>query len=748
MSAPPSPGPPTARTAPPRARPAFLLTPPGLALLYLLLLVPFVAAHRLGRFDVETDFFAEYAPYAESMSRGALPHDFPYRGPGYHAVLALVRLVCPDTFLAGKIVSALSAAGFVGLAAYIAALVAGPVAAPVAALLVGFQPLVYLHGWTVGNDMFFAMLALAVMALFVRAARAAAAADLPMGVATIAGARPARGAAGWRPFALTGLLAGYACLTRPNGLFLLPAGFCALWLFSSRPPGPAWRAPLAFLAGWGLPLLAWNGLYRLVHHAWPESLNYRNLAAGTLIGSGAITTDVYQQTVEKNIHGFGDLLPRLPALLAQGLRNIPAHLTLDALRVHGPVVSAAALVGLVMLAWRDRPGRAAWILPMAGAWAFAVLLPLAYEPRFSLFQAAPTALVASAAFLNFRTGVLRRWRITASAASSAPRAGTGRLAGALLVLVALLGVALTAQQSLFWLKSEQGTAPLVEAARFLRAQNYPPGAVAARKPHIAWYSGRRHAGLPAVSTPELPAALRARGVALFYYGAAEVEMLPQHAALLTPAGVPPGLQVVYVREAVPVAVLFRVLPADAPAPFATPALQTALARLGTTLVQSGLAAHIGARQLSDQAQRGALLLSQGRFAEAVEPLRAVAEAAPADPEAQFNYGSAAVESDRWEEGRAALRRAEALGLRTSELYLNLARALTPLDSTRAAEVYLSAFLSANPEHPLGLFHGAVLRLRQGHAEEADSLLQRAHAAGYPLNAEYRKLTERIRAGAR
>jgi hypothetical protein len=249
----------------------------------------------------------------------------------------------------------------------------------------------------------------------------------------------------------------------------------------------------------------------------------------------------------------------------QGLRNIPAHLTLDLLRVYGPVVSLAALAGLVMLAWRDRPGRAAWILPLAGAWAFAVLLPLAYEPRFSLFQAAPTALVAAAAFLDLRTGVFRQWgaRNPASSAVAAPRGATGRAAGALLLLAALLGAALTAQQSLFWLKSERGTAPIVEAARFLRAQNYPPGAVAARKPHIAWYAGRRHAGLPAVSTPELPAALRERGVALLYYGAPKWEMLPQHAALLTPAGVSPGLQVARVREVVLVAVLFRVLPADA-----------------------------------------------------------------------------------------------------------------------------------------------------------------------------------------
>jgi hypothetical protein len=184
--------------------------------------------------------------------------------------------------------------------------------------------------------MFFAMLALAVMALLMRAARAAAATDPPPGAAiagaaagavrgaiAAAAARPTRAATAWRPLALAGLLAGYACLTRPNGLFLVPAGLCALWLFDRRSPGHAWRAPLAFLAGWGLPLLAWNGLYRLVHHAWPESLNDRTRAAGTLIGSGAITTDVYQQTVEKNLHGFGDLLPRLPASSCRACATSP-----------------------------------------------------------------------------------------------------------------------------------------------------------------------------------------------------------------------------------------------------------------------------------------------------------------------------------------------------------------------------------------------------------------------------------------
>ncbi len=680
-----------------------LADPRVLGALFLLAVLPLVLAHQFGRYDMETDFFAEYAPYADRIRRGDLPEAFSWKGPGYHILLALTGLVIRDLFTAGKLISLVSGAFFVGLTAHAARRAGGVSAGVLAALFTAVQPLVLLLSWSVGTDMVFAALALGALVLLV----------------------PAEGALSRRRLAAAGLVAGWAFLTRPNGIFLVPAGLGVLVLSGAHTRRALAAGGAAFTALFLAPTGAWFLVHRALHGAWPTSLNYRNLAAAAFPDITSIAPDVYRRTFETEFTGMGDVLRQKGgAILLGALKNIPDYALKNADLLWGPAITLLMLAGIVVL--RGRRAREAWMLPAAGLLCFLSLVPLYYEARFGLFLSAPAAFLAAGSLVDFRTGA---WR------SPFGKDGQVILAAAAIGAAIWTG-SISIERTHVQLGIERGNAPLVTAAAILRSRTDIAGSVAARKPHLAWYAGRRYSGIPAAPLTALPDTLRARGVGFLFYSIIEAEMLPEYYPLTTAAGIPPGLRPIHVREEIPFCVLYEVMPENAAAPL-SPETAARYERLGRNLERFGVTARAGERLSMDQYHRAVFLMSKGQYAEALPMLETLVRQLPDFPEGNMYLGHALVETGRFEEGLALLDKVAATGLVTREIRLNRGRALTALGRSAEAEAEFRKVLQDTPGDAKALFHLGYIATQGNRAAAAESLFHAAARNGYAIDTIFR-----------
>ena len=68
--------------------------------------------HRVGTYQVETDFYWAYGPQAENLLAGR-PYGYTFHPPGYSLLVAGVSLLTGDLFAAAKILSAFATGAFV-----------------------------------------------------------------------------------------------------------------------------------------------------------------------------------------------------------------------------------------------------------------------------------------------------------------------------------------------------------------------------------------------------------------------------------------------------------------------------------------------------------------------------------------------------------------------------------------------------------------------------------------------------------
>lgn len=716
----------------PDRRLSFVSSPWFFAGLTLVCLLPWLLRHQFGRFDTETDFFGEYGPYARRFLAGEIPADWPYRGPGYHLAVAVIGLVVPDLFVAAKLLSAVAAAAFVGLSAHMARVAAGARAGVVAGVFTLVQPALLLYGWTVGNDMVFSAAALGTLALLQSALRPPAAAgttaparrSLPQGAALLL---------------LAGLAGGAALLTRPNGLPLPLIALAALLLLDrSRPVVTRLGRSLLFLGGFLLPQLVWALTYHGAHGRFPRGAGYRNLLEGIHAREIGLSVDVYRRNVEDSITGFGDFLSRYGLeVVRTAIAGIPDHLLRNAREVHGPALALLAVVGLLLLI-RSRPRDPAWwLLPIAAVLFASLNLLTIYAARLSIFLCAPVAWLGAMAFVDPAS---RRWRAWArSTPFLIVVAGAAVIAGLSLVQ----GV--RANQAM--LAMEATTRGEFQAGVVLAARAESPGGVAARKPHVAWAARRAHRGIPDAPLGALADSLRGRGVAFLYYGPTEMEFHPQYLSLTSPAGIPPGLRVVWVDPGMPPRLLFQVLPAGDVASGVPDDLRASLAQVSELLDRTGLRTRFGQRLANDLFIRGQLQLQQGKFREALAAFRDARPLAPESAELLYLLGCAAAQSGEWREGYDAVVAAEGRGARSDELDYIVALAALGLGRLDEAETRLAAFLGRNPRHPLGRFLEAQLRLAQGRNSAAREAIDQARAAGFSDAEQLRQLESQLAAGA-
>lgn len=165
-------------------------------LAYLVIAVYVGHDYVIGSYKTATDFYGMYAPDAKRIANGEFPRST-FNGPGYPLVLSAITALTGDHFFSGKLISSFSAA-LSGLVAYY-----------LFRALFGFRVAVFalpiilvvreyaLFSVEPGTDLIFLVVCLTTILTIICA---------KLGV--------------WQRAILAGILAGFAYLTRYNGVFL------------------------------------------------------------------------------------------------------------------------------------------------------------------------------------------------------------------------------------------------------------------------------------------------------------------------------------------------------------------------------------------------------------------------------------------------------------------------------------------------------------------------------------------------
>lgn len=486
-----------------------------IALAYLVIVTPLaVHYHRIGDYGAETDFYGGLVQEARQFAQG----DFPignYKGPVYGISLALVARLIPDYFTAAVMLSVLSAALVLLLTSRTLLRLFGPEAAILTTLVVATNAQFIKYSYSAGTDMLFnAWMAIAAF-LLLREERPA----LP-------------------GLVLAGLAGGCAYLTRYAGAALLLWGPLTLLLLSAR--SIPWRrriaSSVAFLAGAGVPIIAWGiYCYQATGH-FVVNDNYRNIAFG-IYAQERISWDQFWSTEATRFYSFTDVFTRNPVLFLRTLAtNLFTHLRND-LGFNPPVAQAVtklpnllrslippplgilALPGLFILLRRSPDRRQAAFL-LLSALFFGILLTVFYASRFSLYLI-PTYLLLAVGFLLWLP-----WRLLGD------RAGWTRSPAIALLLL------FTAGHGMQVAHGDIGDGPTVilrmrDLLRENQVRLQEGEVLVARKPHAAYYLNMQHAAFPYVDTmPALLNELRRMHARYLLYSPSEQVLRPQFRSLV------------------------------------------------------------------------------------------------------------------------------------------------------------------------------------------------------------------------
>jgi hypothetical protein len=469
-----------------------------------------IGPHQVGDVFTETDFYGAYGPGARMLQRGILdPARYTVVGPVFEVVLAGVGFLVGDLFVAAEVISGVAMVVALGFWHSLVARRLGAFAALLVVAFMATNPQFFRYGWAVTTD---------ALALALQAAA----------IWTLFGApdATAEGRITRRMF-VAGLLAAFAFLTRYNSIALLPAGLLVLAFgWNGLPVGERARHAFFFLLGFLAPVVPWIA-WSATHGGAMRFQLHHNIAYEVFARPKGIVWDVYAHEMEGQFPTPWSVIARDPvAVVSRMLFNVGDHVRLDALKLIGLPLAAAAVAGFV-LAWRGRVlGRLTPML-VTGAFLFLSLVPAFHSERYSM-------------------AVLPIWALLAAWAFASPKLALS--AGGVwlklpLVPVILLSV-LTTTRAFAERTVNQLPVEARDAAEKVRPFLRPGDKVMARKPHFAWYAGLQALTLPlSDSLSQWADAGRRMGARWLYFSWPEAEMRPRFEWLLDTTSAAPGLTV-------------------------------------------------------------------------------------------------------------------------------------------------------------------------------------------------------------
>ncbi|MDP8240920.1 MAG: glycosyltransferase family 39 protein [Candidatus Hatepunaea meridiana] len=343
--------------------------------------------HLIGDWDVETDFYWDYAPAAEKLIHGEIDiSHYRFRGPGYPLLLVPLIILLKDSFLAARILALIAAAITLWFAYRISSKTINPVWGVwiVAALALNQHFAEY--SFRVGTDMPFMALCMVVCYLF-----------------TVPRFRGLE--------ILLGVVCGYACLTRYNGIALVVISVLWVLLSDRRSDSKTWFGRLGFLViGLGPVILPWMLILYLKTGNPFYNQNSLNILYG-LQDADKITWDQFWYS--NSVNGSGSLITGVLQnplrLILTFANNFITHFPEDMSKLVNWKLGWCVVGGIIWISFRRfRIEKLGWTLA-AGFIIYAFLSLVFYNIRFSL-PLLPIYLLLACYFLSsIRISLEKKW---------------------------------------------------------------------------------------------------------------------------------------------------------------------------------------------------------------------------------------------------------------------------------------------------------------------------------------------------
>jgi hypothetical protein len=491
----------------------------ALCLVMLIIALWYSSAHEIGTLGVETDFYGSYEPQARRILDGQT-YTYRLNPPGYMIVLAGMSLLTGgDFFLAGKLLSVISAVLLVGLTYLLGRTLVGHAVALGAALLslIAIIPFSFIAA----TDLVGAATMVAAIWMIVRPSRR-----------WIVGA------------VLAGALAGVAFLIRQNAIFLVVGG--AACLFFLAPPHLSRRARVAgiaaFAGAWLLvtgPWLVWNART----YGGPfAGMAHRQVAANFFAPRGDVYGAVSEQMGER-FRSMGEVLRHDPLRLAKHytravVLEYPQRLMQGLVGFPGYVFAGAGLVLLLLNLNRRRLAFA--LLCLMG---YGLLGLVGYYTRLHLFLT--PALFLLVAYFLFHPAL------------TSPMTRLGLRGHTLSWSLCIAIAAVAAYGSFGYADLELAAEPhhLVRAAEWLRPRAKPGDRIVATKPHLSYFSGLGYDYSHSPTVEGLVDDLRRNGVRYLQVSDSDHNQ-PPYGQFTDSTRVPPDLELVY-RDDEPLTLIYE-----------------------------------------------------------------------------------------------------------------------------------------------------------------------------------------------
>lgn len=482
--------------------------------------------HKIGDYGVETDFYQSYVPAGRAFLHGNIMIDG-FRGPGYQIVLALFGFIFGDFFNAGIFICILSASAFIYFTFETLKRIFSLRVSALVVLLMVLNSVFIQYTYSAGTDMFFAALLSITFYLLFK--------DETLS---------------YKNLIIASIIAGYAYLTRYNGVFIL--GFLVIILFVNY-----WqldwkkriKSSLTFLVVFFATITPW-GIYCLKEKGnFFYNENFRNVAY-ELYGKGKIGWDQFWYGSSNQFTSLSGVILKDPILfLKHSVENIYTHFVGDMNSLLGWYVGVFVILGIIFLVYNFRRenirSRKNGYFIM-NIFFFLILLLVFYSERFSIFLI-PFYLVIAVTGLIGENKSLNKM-----------------ISKQFVNFVVLILVIISAVTMYGFNSSQIGSGPkeilLLKRWYF---DNVPAkergGTVTARKPQIGYYLDMNFHVIPLANNYEqFLEKLRNEKDNYLYYSLIEAQTRPRFQFLLNPRGNHPGLKtVVYIQN--PPAVLYKVL---------------------------------------------------------------------------------------------------------------------------------------------------------------------------------------------
>lgn len=332
---------------------------------------------KVGNYDIETDFFWDYAIEARNILNGVI-NVGEFRGPGYPAIIALFSIAINDFFKSGLIVSAISSALVILITFKLLKKIFNDKIAFLVSLTLILNPTFLRYSYVCGTDMFFNFLvSSAVFFAFI-------------------------GTLDIKPtlLFLSGLLGGYAYLTRYNGIALL-IGLPVIALilnYENLKKGILKSIPM--LAGYLVFLLPWSIYSYIKRGEFFYNRNYLNIAY-EMYAKGKIPWDNFWFDASKEYKSLIDVFLRDPGLfIEKSVLNFIDHLWGDLTQLCGWQFTLFFIIGLIFLL-TQKVDKIKLAYFASSFFFFLVLVFVFYSERFSMYLL-PTYLSIGYSVMNWK----------------------------------------------------------------------------------------------------------------------------------------------------------------------------------------------------------------------------------------------------------------------------------------------------------------------------------------------------------